>query len=71
MIWIKDVNGRYIKVNRNFEEITGLEDIDIIGKKNSQLNIGNTFEYMEEYEKLVLEKKNMLLKKQFLKMMNG
>ena len=33
MIWIKDVNGRYIKVNRNFEEITGLEDIEIIGKK--------------------------------------
>lgn len=63
MIWIKDVNGRYIKVNRNFEEITGLEDIDIIGKKNSQLNIGNTFEYMEEYEKLVLEKKEHVIEK--------
>ncbi|CEN77508.1 sensor histidine kinase [Paraclostridium sordellii] len=63
MIWIKDVNGRYIKVNRNFEEITGLEDIDIIGKKNSQLHIGNTFEYMEEYEKLVLEKKEHVIEK--------
>lgn len=63
MIWIKDVNGRYIKVNRNFEEITGLEDIDIIGKKNSQLNIGNTFEYMEGYEKLVLEKKEHVIEK--------
>ena len=63
MIWIKDVNGRYIKVNRNFEEITGLEDIYIIGKKNSQLNIGNTFEYMEEYEKLVLEKKEHVIEK--------
>ena len=63
MIWIKDVNGRYIKVNRNFEEITGLEDRDIIGKKNSQLNIGNTFEYMEEYEKLVLEKKEHVIEK--------
>ncbi|GAA0104961.1 ATP-binding protein [Paraclostridium sordellii] len=63
MIWIKDVNGRYIKVNRNFEEITGLEDIDIIGKKNSQLNIGNTFGYMEEYEQLVLEKKEHVIEK--------
>ena len=38
MIWIKDINGRYIKVNKNFEEMTGICKSEIIGKKDSQIN---------------------------------
>ncbi|MDO7203138.1 hypothetical protein Q5M85_01645 [Paraclostridium bifermentans] len=36
---------------------------EIIGKKNKELEIHNGFEHMEEYEKLILDKKKMLLKK--------
>ncbi|MGL5641753.1 MAG: PAS domain-containing protein, partial [Paraclostridium sp.] len=55
MIWVKDINGRYIKVNRNFEQIMNIENSDIIGKKNSQISINHKFDYIEEYESLILE----------------
>ena len=57
IIWIKDINGRYIKVNRNFEEFVGLKKSEIIGKKNKNLNIKNGFEHIQDYEKLILNSK--------------
>ena len=62
IIWIKDINGRYIKVNKNFEEMTGICKDEIIGKKDSQININN-FIYIEEYEKLVLNKNKSSIEK--------
>ncbi|WP_195366024.1 PAS domain-containing sensor histidine kinase [Paeniclostridium hominis] len=63
MIWIKDINGRYIKVNKNFEEMTGICKSEIIGKKDSQINVNNEFKYIEEYEKLVLNKMRSSIEK--------
>lgn len=63
MIWIKDINGTYIKVNKNFEEMTGICKSEIIGKKDSQINVNNEFKYIEEYEKLVLNKMRSSIEK--------
>lgn len=63
MIWIKDVDGRYIKVNRNFEQIMDIENDDIIGKKNSQISKSKKLDYIEEYEKLILEGKEYSIEK--------
>ncbi|OSB08257.1 ATP-binding protein [Paraclostridium bifermentans] len=63
IIWTKDINGRYIKINRNFEELVGMPKGEIIGKKNKELEIHNGFEHMEEYEKLILDKKEDAIEK--------
>lgn len=63
IIWTKDINGRYIKINRNFEDLIGLNKGDIIGKKNCELDIHNGFEHMEEYEKLILDQKEDAIEK--------
>lgn len=63
IIWTKDINGRYIKINRNFEDLVGLNKGDIIGKKNCELDIHNGFEHMEEYEKLILDQKEDAIEK--------
>ncbi|GAA0699787.1 ATP-binding protein [Paraclostridium ghonii] len=63
IIWTKDINRRYIKVNRNFEELVGLKKGEVIGKKNSELDIGHGFEHMEEYENLILDQKEDAIEK--------
>lgn len=63
IIWTKDINGRYIKINRNFEDLVRLNKGDIIGKKNCELDIHNGFEHMEEYEKLILDQKEDAIEK--------
>jgi PAS domain S-box-containing protein len=63
IIWTKDINGRYIKVNRNFEHMIGIPSNNIIGKKDSQVNNKYEFKYIEEYEKLILDKKEDTIEK--------
>lgn len=54
VIWTKDIQGRYIRINNRFEELVGLREKDIIGKTNDEINITNNFFYIKEYEKSIL-----------------
>ncbi len=36
-IWLKDLEGRYLKVNRQFEKNTGLSEKEILGKTDMQI----------------------------------
>ena len=36
-IWLKDLEGRYLKVNRQFEKNVGLSEKEILGKTDSQI----------------------------------
>lgn len=63
IIWIKDINGRYIQINKNFERIMKIESEQLIGKKNSEISIFKDFEYIEEYEQLILNKDEDIVEK--------
>lgn len=63
IIWIKDINGRYIQVNRNFEKMMKVKSVDVIGKKTSETSIYEEFEYIEEYEQLILSKDEDIVEK--------
>lgn len=63
IIWVKDINGRYIQVNKNFEKIMEIESAHLIGKKNSEISICENFEYIEEYEQLILNKDEDIVEK--------
>ncbi|HNP28951.1 MAG TPA: PAS domain S-box protein [Nitrospirales bacterium] len=36
-VWLKDLEGRYLKVNRQFEKNTGLSEKEILGRTDSQI----------------------------------
>ncbi len=36
-VWLKDLEGRYLKVNRQFEKNTGLSEKEILGKTDTQI----------------------------------
>ncbi len=36
-IWLKDLEGRYLKVNRQFEKNTGLSEKEILGKTDTEI----------------------------------
>jgi PAS domain S-box-containing protein len=37
VVWLKDVDGRYVLVNRRFEQITGIPAVSAVGRTDSQL----------------------------------
>lgn len=54
MISFKDVNGRYLVVNRAFEDITGMEQDDINGKTCYEVFKPDVAEYLFQFDKQVL-----------------
>lgn len=54
VIWTKDINGRYIRVNNRFEELVGLGEKEIIGKTNYDIKTPKTLSYINTYEEALL-----------------
>ncbi|MGL5749723.1 MAG: PAS domain-containing protein, partial [Paraclostridium sp.] len=54
IIWVKDLSGRYIRVNNRFKKVVGLKEEDIIGKKDFEIKTHENFYYIKDYEKDIL-----------------
>ena len=54
-IWLKDLEGRYLKVNRQFEKNAGLTEKEILGKTDSQLFQSERVRQFYEIDNTILQ----------------
>lgn len=54
-IWLKDLAGRYLKVNRQFEKNVGLSEGEIIGKTDSQIFSAKQAAEIGEHDQTVFQ----------------
>jgi hypothetical protein len=38
VVWIKDLSGRYLRINRRYTQCLGIKDVDILGKTDDELS---------------------------------
>ncbi len=55
LIFIKDLEGRYIMVNRRFKEMLGLTEDEVIGKTDYDINPGEKADYYHETDTQLLQ----------------
>lgn len=55
-VWIRDGEGRFFYVNRQFKKLFNLDETDVIGKTNSELLDEKTAEQFDRNDQMVKEK---------------
>ncbi|MEO8324398.1 MAG: PAS domain S-box protein [Nitrospirota bacterium] len=54
-IWLKDLEGRYLKVNRQFEKNAGLSEKEILGKTDTQIFPSERASRCDEIDQTILQ----------------
>ncbi|MDD2991035.1 MAG: PAS domain S-box protein [Zoogloea sp.] len=55
LVWLKDVEGRYIQCNARFERLTGLSEAELMGRLDRDLNSPDTETVSQAHELRALE----------------
>ncbi len=71
VIWIKDLNLRYIGCNAKFEELYGIKESELIGKSDFDLVDRKTAEFYRENDKLVLKSDHVVQSDDYWNFNNG
>ena len=71
LIFFKDLEGRFIGCNKQFEKFVGLSETEIIGKKNEQLFAMKQALTCQTQDALVMSSGNVCVNDEFLTYHNG
>lgn len=59
LVWVKDINGKYISINKRVEDLFGLKELQIIGKTDDELIDKETAEKFNEQDRQVIESERL------------